>query len=252
MKMGMKWTIPILASILILGSVGLSQQAFAIPTSVIFDDIPSNCDPFFIGPDSGDELGNSPLFPPDELIVAFDFGTDLPACSVPGGGNGFAVQIENLSGLPWHDVIYVANSDTFISNFDGTVDGFAAFLIDAPYCDPSGVNHPLVSESLTLDCIFEPGEFWIFLIDDYDNFDSNGPLPREKLGSPGIGSFLPPFDTSSGSIFAFADFGVGGTALPIDTTALLVAGAQTISPWLILGVISAVGIGLAVFTLKRR
>ena len=45
---------------------------------------------------------------------------------------------------------------------------------------------------------------------------------------------------------------VGGTILPIDTTALLVAGAQTTTPWLILGVISAVGIGLAVFTLKRR
>jgi len=44
---------------------------------------------------------------------------------------------------------------------------------------------------------------------------------------------------------------VGGTIIPIDTTALLVAGAQTISPWLILGVLSLVGIGLAVFTLKR-
>jgi len=45
---------------------------------------------------------------------------------------------------------------------------------------------------------------------------------------------------------------IGGTSIPIDTTALLVAGAQTISPWLILGVLSAVGIGLAVFTLKRN
>ena len=44
---------------------------------------------------------------------------------------------------------------------------------------------------------------------------------------------------------------IGGTSIPIDTTALLVAGAQTISPWLILGVLSAVGIGLAVFTIKR-
>jgi len=49
----------------------------------------------------------------------------------------------------------------------------------------------------------------------------------------------------------FCDLAVGGTFLPIDTTALLVAGAQTISPWLILGVLSAVGIGIAVFTLKR-
>jgi len=47
------------------------------------------------------------------------------------------------------------------------------------------------------------------------------------------------------------DLPVGGTIIPIDTTALLVAGAQTISPWLILGVIIPVGIGLAVFTIKR-
>jgi len=45
---------------------------------------------------------------------------------------------------------------------------------------------------------------------------------------------------------------VGGTIIPIDTTALLVAGSQTISPWLILGILSAVGIGLAIFTIKRR
>jgi len=44
---------------------------------------------------------------------------------------------------------------------------------------------------------------------------------------------------------------IGGTLIPIDTTALLIAGAYTMTPWLILGVLSAVGIGLAVFTLKR-
>ena len=44
---------------------------------------------------------------------------------------------------------------------------------------------------------------------------------------------------------------VGGTILPIDTTALLVAVAQTTSLWLILGAVSAVGIGLAVFLHKR-
>jgi len=64
---------------------------------------------------------------------------------------------------------------------------------------------------------------------------------------------------ASGDDASFTFFGaapsntpVGGTILPIDTTALLVAGAQTTTPWLILGVVSAVGIGLAVFTLKRR
>jgi len=53
------------------------------------------------------------------------------------------------------------------------------------------------------------------------------------------------------SLTTVTDVVVGGTSIPIDSTALLVAGAQTISPWLILGVLSVVGIGLAVFTIKR-
>jgi len=56
-----------------------------------------------------------------------------------------------------------------------------------------------------------------------------------------------PFDVSSEP----CDVPVGGTFLPIDTTALLVAGAYTTASWMIPILVSAVGIGLAVFTLKR-
>jgi len=45
---------------------------------------------------------------------------------------------------------------------------------------------------------------------------------------------------------------IGGTILPIDTTALLVTGSQMMSPWLILGGLSIIGIGFVIFTLKRR
>ena len=50
--------------------------------------------------------------------------------------------------------------------------------------------------------------------------------------------------------------GIGASAFTddlilIDTTALLVAGAYTSASWMIPILVSAVGIGLAVFTLKR-
>jgi len=48
------------------------------------------------------------------------------------------------------------------------------------------------------------------------------------------------------------DTPVGGTIIPIDSTALLVAGAHTSASWMIPILVSAVGIGLAVFTVKRR
>lgn len=45
---------------------------------------------------------------------------------------------------------------------------------------------------------------------------------------------------------------VGGTLIPIDTNSLLVAGAYKSASWMIPILISGTGIGLAVFTLKRR
>jgi len=73
-----------------------------------------------------------------------------------------------------------------------------------------------------------------------------------------------PFDVatdSSGNVFvtgrvsnnAFKiakDISVGGTLVPIDTTALLLAGVQSISMWMI--PVVAAGVGISVFVIKRR
>ena len=45
---------------------------------------------------------------------------------------------------------------------------------------------------------------------------------------------------------------VGGTSLPIDTTALLVGGFNTNSIWMIPAVLGIVGAGIVVFKLKRK
>jgi len=257
--------VPVLVSILILGSLGLSHQAFAVPTFPTFVDDP-NCDPLFVPP-SVDELGTDPGFTtsPDELITAADGGASpIAACplsetppSVPALSP--LVTIANTVSPPraFTDVWYVAdNPDTIITNFDGFVNGgLHAFRIDNEACDPGGINHPLILETLTPDCIFEPGESWTFIIDGFSTV-GGPPGPPTALGSIGVPSpeIFGPLAISTGSIIALHDEGppIGGTSIPLDTTALLVAGAQTISPWLILGVLSAVGIGLAVFTLKRN
>jgi len=81
------WTVSILVSILILGSLGLSQQAFAFPTSVTFVDDP-NCDPLFVET-FVDELGTAPAFTPllDEGITAVNFSNlanlACPTSSIP-------------------------------------------------------------------------------------------------------------------------------------------------------------------------
>jgi len=242
----MKWAIPVLFSILVIGGFGITQQAFALPTSIFFDDDP-NCDPLFVDPDV-DELGIG--FPSDELISVFDIGTSpIPACLSAGPGPHSLVEMTNLTPDFWIDVWYVADGETFLSNFDGFVNGHSAFRIDSENSTfGCGVNCPLIFESFEPgNGVFEPGETWIFIIDDYFNIVG---LPPGAIDSPGLPSPSPP---SSGSIIAFHDFGaVGGTALPIDTTALLVAGAYTTASWMIPILVSAVGIGLAVFTLKRN
>jgi len=51
--------------------------------------------------------------------------------------------------------------------------------------------------------------------------------------------------------FEFCNTSVGGELLPIDSTALLLAGAQTFS-WMIPVVLSGIGIGLFVVSRKSE
>jgi len=240
-----KWTILVLASMLVIGSFGITQQAFAFPVSVTSSDDP-NCDPLSAVPPDVDELGKL-VFAPDELITVFDLGPAIFHACPAGVGLSILMEITNTVSPPraFTDVWYVANAGTTIANFDGFVDGgsgpLPAFRIDS-----TGINLSLISESATFDGIFEPGETWNFVIDDYA-----AALSPSSIGSLGV----PDSDAvASASIIAIADEGppVGGTSIPLDTTALLVAGAQTTTPWLILGVLSAVGIGLAVITLRKH
>ncbi|VGO15360.1 hypothetical protein PDESU_03943 [Pontiella desulfatans] len=110
-------------------------------------------------------------FPADEAI----FATDVPDLYIPcpadyEGGQNYRITIQNLSPNHWTDLHYVADPQTTFSNDDGeaqdlTVPGWTlAFRIDSV-----GLNQPLVFESMTQDNIFEPGEVWEFVVQDYNN-----------------------------------------------------------------------------------
>jgi len=61
----------------------------------------------------------------------------------------------------------------------------------------------------------------------------------------GVGGYITTFTISEFVI-------VGGTSLPIDTTALLLAGVQSISMWMIPVVIAGIGIGVFVIMRIRQ
>jgi len=196
----------IICSVVLILSIGGTAQA--LQTTILQQvDLPSQ--DILAVPQQLHELGTWPLFPANEWIASAFVGVvDLYPCADlldnPQLPN-VLVAIQNLSGWTWSDVWYVGDMnpatgalETLFLNFDGVVNGGLAFKIDN-----IGQNTPLVWESITVDNIFEPGEVWAFVIQDYAN--TLGVTP-EKMGSIGVGllsfEFAGAAPLSSGSIIA--------------------------------------------------
>ncbi|MGI9429941.1 MAG: hypothetical protein ACR2NM_14870 [Bythopirellula sp.] len=109
----------------------------------------------------------------------------------------------------------MADQETNITNFDGEANAVSfvptteAFRIDRKVSDPGGTHHPLISESITPDGIWEIGEAWQFVLQDYTNTLG---LPPHAITSIGVGDASSPVTMvtdpagnpllSSGSIIA--------------------------------------------------
>jgi hypothetical protein len=174
----------------------ISGTTQAIPTTLVdVVDFPSQ-DPLVV-PWNVHELGNQ--FPQDELIESDIFDSDFPFTPCLENPDELQIPnpvvfIKNKGTRKWDEVWYVADPETSLQNYDGVVNGGLAFKIDN-----IGWNIPLVFESMTIDNIFEPGEAWLFVIQDYQN--SFG-LPPSAFGSIGVGGYSLGDGFSSGSIIA--------------------------------------------------
>ncbi|MFA5424022.1 MAG: PEP-CTERM sorting domain-containing protein [Phycisphaerae bacterium] len=150
------------------------SSALAVPLSEYdTDDNPSGQDPL-LGPWTH-EIGVG--FPIEELISAsWEETTYTPCPRDYQGGQNIEVTITNLTDLSFEEVTYVSDPETSITNDDLTlINGQEAFLIDY-----LGINTPLVYESMNVDGIFEAGETWKFVIQEYSNSLS---LVASALGS---------------------------------------------------------------------
>ena len=185
-----------------------STIALAVPTQVFYTNGPQ--DPLLV-PQNVHELGNSAVFPQNELIYVTDTPTNETVCFDPATPDDPAVpntlvSMRNLTGIAWREVWYVADWDeTLHSNYDGWVGDTpgalmgTAFRIDDKLNNPTDIHTPLVFESMTPDGIFEPLETWNFVIQDYTNALGK---PASALGSIGVPSTTFTLDSSSGSIIA--------------------------------------------------
>ena len=189
----------------------LSLPAVGVPLEVYSIDGPQ--DPLLLN-GHVHELGEI-VFPPDEAVVVSVWDlTDQTAC-FDGSDDPMIPNVEvsmtNLTGIDWYDVHFVSDLDipnnshpanpvpgASISNFDGWIgnagldDHEEAFRIDS-----IGINMPLVFESFIFDNIFQAGETWSFIIQDYIL-----PLPPPLFNSVGIASLSTGYPPSAGSIVA--------------------------------------------------
>ena len=201
---------------LIGAGLWLAAPAGAVQTLVTGTDTPS-CDLLAIPSTVLDELGTAPPFPVGEQIGVSVATTTASTCtSLPDDPliANVLVSITNLNSIAFSDVWYVGDYDTVISNPDGVVLGAPALKIDAV-----AANTPLVSEvGGSIAGVFEPGETWNFILQDYTNTFSQSAALISSIGLPSAGL------GSSGSIIA--------VPVPVpepDTAALLGLGVLGIA-----------------------
>ena len=178
-----------------------SAPAWANPVDGTYSDTPF-CDAHGIQI-AIEEIGTGPLFPMDELITAEATfgGTACPPTDDPAIPNALVIMT-NLSGRFWDNLFYVADPETTLSNEDGLGISAAAPGIATPAfrIDALGINRPLLLETIAFDGIFEPGETWEFIIQDYTNAFG---LPASALGSLDFAGASGGNTLSSGSIVQF-------------------------------------------------
>lgn len=172
----------------------LASPAIASFTPIQHQDL-SDCDTLGPLPNIMDELGTG-AFPANELISATFTFTSIDACPLNSDAliPNVLLIITNLTNISFTDLHYVQDPQTTFSNFDGIINGQHAVKLDNV-----GINRPLIAElGGSQPLVFEPGETWEIVLDDW--LTGTGLTPAD-MGSIGVPSTLVP-DPSSGSIVA--------------------------------------------------
>ena len=205
----------------LFASISISAtESQADPVAVSHTDLAGHCDTLSI-PEFAFEVGQIGIFPAPHSLESGFVDPDGPSvCTSPTGSGDDpsqpnpVVSIRNATGQDFSEVWYVADLETTISNFDGFAEDSAlgviqnfAFRIDNDVSDPLGAHHPLLVEDLVFDGIWQAGETWTFVLQDFDNTLGIGPQAINSIGIGSLSSGLispPPAIPSSGSIIAIA------------------------------------------------
>ena len=179
-----------------MGVALATAPANATIVSITQSDLPGG-DVLFLSSLSGaEELGDPEFgFPPGEELTHSVTTTSITVCDNMPDSPTIAnrlITITNLQDWDVGELFYVVNGlivpGTF-SNYDGLVNGVYAMKIDSV-----GFNRPLIYESMDADGIFQGGETWRFVVQDYVSATGSGNFvtPGEVGGSDSQPSIIVP------------------------------------------------------------
>jgi hypothetical protein len=194
--------------------LGSLNAAFIAPVLETVDD--PRCDPISGAPP--EELGTGFVRP--ERIASSAVLTPLRACVADNGipGDDWLVSITNLSGRRWVNLGFIADVGNTVGNADGLYGGVA----DVFRIDTAVANAPLVAESINPDLIFQVGETWTFIVNDF--VVTAGPAGPPVFGSVGVGPFSAVNPRSNASIVVLDPSGVlDPNPIPEPTTVVMFA-----------------------------
>ena len=186
----------IFATGLMIGMLSTVNKASAFPVIAPFvnDDRCDNPGNMTLTDELGGTAANNGQtaapFPIDEWISWSVLPAGVVCTGTPGGNNDWEVTITNQTSRRFSDLFFVTDApgNNTVGNADGKILGFDAFRIDGTVT--KGVNDNLLSESIKVDEIFEPGEVWKFLVSDFVALNNSPVLPvgAPFFGSLGVGS----------------------------------------------------------------
>ena len=220
-----------IASILILGSLGFVQQSYAQVSASTSVDL------------------NPPTFTSDDCAVGFQY-VQGPAILLRGGEClGFSLIGQPTQDCPSQATVVQGETNNinechfFVPNFD---DPFNTKLIriQVVYGQSDSQSPPQVrvepsSGNCVLDQRFDEQNRYFF----EDWICHPNPIGEQVWINfeEGIDLFEVLVDTVS-----FRSTAVGGEFIPLDTTMVLVAGAQYTAAWMIPATVAAIGIGIVI------
>lgn len=174
-------------AVLVAAVCSTASTAWAVPVVAQYQDLTPICDNH--GPKIlKHELGDGTVFPIDEafLVTVTPLPVPFPVTCVADDliTNDYIVRILNQSSKSYQDLFFVVDEGPgwSVGNHDGLINDVnlagspatEAFRIDGTVT--LGSNNALISESGTVNEIFEPGEVWEFAVINFNAFDINGTL----------------------------------------------------------------------------